>query len=119
MKRTALIIAALAISITSAQAEWLGFGKKEPITADDLRSVVEALRPISKGGTTDVALYFWGDGTLHLTVTLPDNTDVRGGGATLKAALDSLMSNMEKTSAQAKSAAEATRAIINTGKPSQ
>ena len=116
---TTLVAITLLAVVGAAHAEFLGFGKKEPISLDDARAVVQKLRPASRGGSTDVSVYVWGDGQIRVSLWLQDGTDVVGRGGDLKAAVEDLTKNLDGVSADAKSAADAARAILNQGRASQ
>jgi hypothetical protein len=115
----AITLALVFVCTSPSHAEFLGFGKKEPIDLNDAASIVEMLKPLSKGDDYDVYLSLNAKGRMSLSIKLADGTEVRGWGYDLKSTLTDLIANLDRTSALAKSTAEGARAILNQGKPSQ
>lgn len=116
MKR---IVILLLLTTMPAQAQFLGFGKKEPINFEDARAVVQALRPASKGGDFDVYLSMGADGKIRLSMTVLDNTKVHASGGDLKSTVEDLVVQLRTSSSKALNAAEAAQTLLNQGKASQ
>jgi len=118
MKKLLLVACACLCLSVPAGAGW--FTKDAPpISLDDVRTIVKALRPISHGNRTDVAVYVWADGGVYISIKLPNGADVFGRGETLKDALTSLTAELDANARNSVNANEAVRAILNDGKPSQ
>lgn len=82
--------------------------------------IARALLAISPDrGRLGTSITFWGDGSVMVSVALPDSTSVRGSSTTLDAALADLESRMRALSTSSASGAENVRAILNQGRSSQ
>lgn len=108
----------LLLMTTSAHAEFLGFGKKEPIDLNDVKAVVESLRPVSRGDSWDVSFTVYTN-NLTLSIRLPNGQTIYGRGYDLKATLVDLSANLNKSTIETSSAKDAVQAILNQGKASQ
>jgi hypothetical protein len=117
--RLCMLVCACALMVCpiTAQAGW--FDKPDPVNLNDVRSIMEALRPISKGSDTAVSMSAYADGTILISLMLPNGQKIIGYSGSLKSALHDLMSHLDQNSDQSKSASEAIKSILNEGKPSQ
>jgi len=105
------------VSPIAAQAGW--FDKPEPVNMDDLHSILQMLKPVSSGEGDSVYISTRSDGSVFIHLQLPNGQNVLGYSGSLKGAVHDLLTNMDETSAEAKSASEAIRSVLNQGKPSQ
>jgi hypothetical protein len=118
MRLHSMVVAcALMVSPITAQAGW--FDKPEPVNMEDLQSILKMLKPVSNGSSDSVYVSVRADGTVFISLKLPNGQTVLGYSGSVKSAMHDLLTNMDEASTEAKSASDAIRSVLNQGKPSQ
>lgn len=119
LMKVLLVGSAVAIPGAVSQAGILDWSKPDPVNVEDIRTVVQSLRPTSKGGDYDVYVSMNANGAFYISIKLPSGADISAVGGTVKATLEKLRAALGSESGDAKSAAEAVDALLNSQKASQ